>query len=203
MNKRHQRKNYFIKKNFQGRLILGYFLFVTGGCLLFTIILAAFSTDTLTVVYQNHDLQLGLTPVMLAKKILAAQWIFIVLGGGIIVAASLFITHHLAGPMFRLERALDNMLKGNLGDFISLRKKDEGKELAEKINHFNRELSQRIRIINFHAEEIERLAEPFLAKKERQPTAAMSGLPADVLEEMMAHNNSIREITNSFILADE
>ncbi len=202
MNRRHQRRNYFIKKNLQGRLILGYFLFVTGGCLLFTFLLAAFSADTLTVVYRNHDLQLGLTPMMLAKKILAAQWIFIVLGGGIIVAASLFITHHLAGPVFRLEQALDNMLKGNLNDFISLRKKDEGKELAAKINQLNRQLSRQIRSIDVHARHIEQLAGPYLDTAEKQPAEA-SGIPAHVLDEILTHTKAIRETTHSFVLADE
>jgi len=157
MSNKHKRRNFFIKKDFQGRLILGYFLFVIGGCLIFTLILAAFSADTLTMVYQNHDLQLGQTPIMLVKKVLAAQWVFVVLGGSLIVLAALFITHRLAGPVFRLERALDNMNSGNLNDIIHLRKKDEGKHLASKINSFNHQLSRQIRLIDTHSKSIEEL----------------------------------------------
>lgn len=198
---RHKRKLFFIKKNFQGRLILGYFLFVTGGCLLFTFILAAFSADSLTVVYQNNDLQLGQTPIMLIRKLLAAQWVFIVLGGSMVVVASLFITHRMAGPVFRLERALDNMNRGILNDRIHLRKKDEGKKLAAKINHFNQQLSQQIDLIDNHAESIEELINQY--RSARRPSVQEQEALDRLLETIATHNTSIREVTRSFTLADE
>lgn len=198
---RQKRRLFFIKKNFQGRLILGYFLFVTGGCLLFTFILAAFSADTLTVVYQNHDLQLGQTPVMLAKKILAAQWIFIVLGGSLIVVAALFITHRMAGPVFRLERALDNMNRRILNDRIHLRKKDEGKKLAGKINRFNKLLSQQIRRIDTEAKSIEELINQY--RSAPSPSTEEPENLEQLLETITAHNRKVREVTHSFTLADE
>jgi len=201
MSNKHKRRNFFIKKNFQGRLILGYFLFVTGGCLLFTFILAAFSADTLTVVYQNHDLQLGQTPMMLVKKMLAAQWVFIVLGGSLIVSASLFITHRLAGPVFRLERALNNMNNGNLNDTIHLRKKDEGKELAIKINSFNHRLSQQIRLVDTHSKSIEELIRQYSTGK--NPPSGEAEIPELLLEEIKTHNHAIQKVTGSFILTDE
>jgi len=201
MSNKHKRRNFFIKKNFQGRLILGYFLFVTGGCLLFTLILAAFSADTLTIVYQNHDLQFGQTPLMLVKKLLAAQWVFVVLGGSLIVLAALFITHRMAGPVFRLERALDNMNSGNLNDTIHLRKKDEGKELASKINTFNHQLSQRIRLIDTHSKSIEELIRQYATGKNTSPGEA--GVSEQLLEAIKTHNHAIQEVTGAFILTDE
>ncbi|HEB70694.1 MAG TPA: methyl-accepting chemotaxis protein [Desulfobulbus sp.] len=201
MSNKHKRRNFFIKKDFQGRLILGYFLFVTGGCLLFALILAAFSADTLTVVYQNHDLQLGQTPLMLAKKMLAAQWVFVVLGGSLIVLAALFITHRLAGPVFRLERALENMITGNLNDIIHLRKKDEGKHLAAKINSFNHQLSQQIRLIDTHSKSIEELIGQY--SSENTPPSGESNIPEQLLEAIKTHNHAIREVTGAFILTDE
>lgn len=200
MSNKNKRRNFFIKKDFQGRLILGYFLFVTGGCLLFALILAVFSADTLTVAYQNHDLQLGQTPMMLAKKMLAAHWVFIVLVGSLIVLASLFITHRLAGPVFRLEQALDNMNKGHLSDTIHLRKKDEGKELTAKINRFNQQLSQQIRTIDTHSKGIEDLISQYTARNQSadEPDASLH-----LLEAIATHNHAIREITRFFNLADE
>lgn len=201
MSNKHKRRNFFIKKNFQGRLILGYFLFVTGGCLLFTLILAAFSADTLTIVYQNNDLQLGQTPLMLVKKLLAAQWVFVVLGGSLIVLAALFITHRLAGPVFRLERALDNMSSGNLNDTIHLRKKDEGKELALKINNFNHQLSQQIRLIETSSKSIEELIRQYSTGK--NTPSGEDGVSEQLLEAIKTHNRAIQEITGSFILTNE
>ena len=137
----YKRRNYFIKKNFQGKLILGYFLFVVTGCLLFTVILALLSANSLTVVYQDNDLQIGQTPFMLVKQLLTANWIFLIAGSAFVVVIAMMITHRLAGPLFRLERAVDNMSNGQLNDVIYLREKDEGKELAVKLNLFNTRLS--------------------------------------------------------------
>lgn len=54
----------------------------------------------------------------------------------IIAVISLFLSHRIAGPIFRVERSLENMLEEkNLASRIKFRKKDELKELAEAINN--------------------------------------------------------------------
>jgi len=138
-------------------LILGYFLFVVIGCLIFTVILALLSADSLTVVYQDNDLQIGQTPFMLVKQLLTANWIFLIAGSAFVVVAAMMITHRIAGPLFRLERAVDNMSRGQLNDIIYLREKDEGKELAEKLNQFNNRLSQDLRYMARQSRNIEDL----------------------------------------------
>ena len=154
---RYKRRNYFIKKNFQGKLILGYFLFMVVGCLIFVLALTYLSSDSMTVVYSNNDLQIGQTPFMLLKQLIAAHWIFIVVGAAMVVLVATRITHHVAGPMFNLERSLDYMIDGRLDNVIHLRKKDEGKELAAKINQFNTELSADIGIIKKRSKNIQEL----------------------------------------------
>ncbi len=155
--KRYQRKKYFIKKNFQGKLILGYFLFMVVGCLIFMLALSYLVSDSMTVVYSNNELQIGQTPFMLFKQLIAAHWIVIVLGAAMVVVIATRITHRVAGPMFNLERSLDFMIDDKLDNVIYLRKKDAGKELAAKINQFNAELSADIRIIRQRSKNIQEL----------------------------------------------
>jgi methyl-accepting chemotaxis protein len=156
-NSPFKRRNYFIKKNLQGKMIVGYFLFMVGGCFLFTCILAALSADTLTVIYQNNDIQMGQTPLMLIRQVLAAHWILIVAGGGFLVIATMFITHRVAGPLYRIEMTVRNMSSGRLSDVIHLRKTDEGKEIVEHLNDFNKELSKKMQRIDVCAHNIESL----------------------------------------------
>ena len=202
MGKNYKRRNIFIKKDFQGKLILGYFLFVTGGCLFFIVLLAFFSADTLTVSYTNNDLQLGQTPIMLMKSVLAAHWVFIVVGTMFLVVAAMLITHRIAGPLFRIEKALDNMVAGNLNDIISLREKDEGKDLAKKINLFNLELSGAIRDVKNHSEAIADLI--------KQTQVKSSQLPAELKEEFDSlcwgieeKNKKIQTMCSTYSLRDE
>lgn len=154
---RYKRKKYFIKKNFQGKLILGYFLFMVVGCLIFMLALSYLVSDSMTVVYSNNELQIGQTPFMLFKQLIAAHWIVIVLGAAMVVVIATRITHRVAGPMFNLERSLDLMIDDRLDNVIYLRKKDAGKELAAKINQFNAELSTDIGIIRQRSKNIQEL----------------------------------------------
>ena len=63
----YKRRNYFINKEFQGRYIFNYFLLVTIGSLLFIGVFSFFSSNTLSIVYDNYHLQLGVTPGILFK----------------------------------------------------------------------------------------------------------------------------------------
>lgn len=196
----YKRRNIFVKKNFQGKLILGYFLFMMGGCLLFIAILAAFSGDSLTIAYQNHDLQMGQTPLMLLRKVLMAHWIFVVPGGVLLVIATMFITHRMAGPQFRFEKALDNMIDGRLDDTIYLRDKDEGKELAAKLNCFNAELSRKLATIDKNTKKIEDLLKQYSLLDPKTVIAEDLDL---ICQAVTLQNAEIRKITRTFTLINE
>jgi len=134
MNRTWKRRNFFIKKDLQGKYMFSFFIFLVVGSIIFTLIFSLLSSNTMTIVYDNYKLQIGKTPLILIKEILSAQWIFIVAGGFLVVVLSMFLTHRFAGPIFRFEKSIEEMTKGNLNFRIYLRAKDEGKELAEKIN---------------------------------------------------------------------
>lgn len=200
MSQKSKRRNYFIKKNFQGKMILGFFLFVIGSIILFTVILGMFSADSMTMIYKNNTLQLGQTPVMLFKNALAANWVFIVFGGSLLVLAALLVSHRIAGPQFRFEMTLKNMIAGNLNDTIHLRTHDEGSELAAQINSFNRYLSRKIREIDQHSQSIDELIG--LIDRTDAPSLDKDFL-LENFKSIRKQNNAIRKVTTSFTLADE
>jgi len=70
-----------------------------------------------------------------------------------VVLVTLVLTHRVAGPFYRFEKTLDEMMNGDISKKIILRKKDEGKELAQKMNAFNYMLGDKLAIIeNFNAQ---------------------------------------------------
>jgi len=196
----YKRRNYFIKKNFQGKLILGYFLFMVFACLIFTVIFALLSADSLTVVYQDNDIQIGQTPFMMAKQLLTANWILIVAGSALVVMVAMRLTHRLAGPLFRLERAVDNMTGGQLNDVIYLREKDEGKELAAKLNLLSKELSQDFRKIKKQSHNIEDLLVQYASLELENAT---SDDFAFIHDSIVRQNDVIQKITTKYQLLDE
>jgi len=118
MKRTWRRRNFFIKKELQGKYIFSFFIFVLAGAVLFTTVFGLLSADTLSVTYKDYNLQVGRTPVVLLKEIVKTNWIFIVAGGFLVVIASMFLTHRVAGPLFRFEKTLEEMQKGNFNSEI-------------------------------------------------------------------------------------
>ena len=151
---RQKRRHFFIDKEFQGKYIFSSFISILIGSVVFALIFGFFSSNTLSIVYENYHLRLGATPTLLLNRILSAQWLFILLGGVAVGVMVLFLSHRVAGPFFRFEKTLDKMTDGDFSERIQLRKRDEGKILGEKINEFNGMLSNRLENIRQVAEKI-------------------------------------------------
>ncbi len=198
----HKRRarNFFLKKNFQGKIILAVFLAVTLSCLFYIVIFGFFSADTMTISYKNNDLQMGQTPSMLFKNALAANWIFLLTCGTLLVIAAIIGTHRIAGPLFRFERTMDNMNQRNLNDSIILREKDEGKELAAKINSFNSLLSEDISSLRRHSRAINDLLSQYTALSSAKLSEEEI---SSICQAIKTNNDKISNCLDAYILADD
>jgi methyl-accepting chemotaxis protein len=197
----YKRRNYFINKEFQGRYIFNYFLLVTLGSLLFIGVFSFFSSNTLSIAYSNYHLQLGVTPGILFKKILSTQWLLIVFGGGIVVLVTLVLTHRVAGPFYRFEKTLDEMIEGDISNKIVLRQKDEGKDLAQKINAFNFILGDKLSLMeNFNSTSAV-LTMQLKKALEESGTDAEDCLP--ILNEIMDSQKNIQTMINDYHFSRE
>ena len=193
MKRAWRRRNYFIKKDLQGKYIFIFFIFMIAGSYLFTVIFGLMSSDSLTMVYQDHNLHLGKTPVVLLKELLRAHWIFIVTGGFLVVLASVFLTHRFAGPLYRFERSIEEMTRGNFNFEIRLRSRDEAKELAEMLNGFNTEISSRLR-------EARELTDTMGSHLDAAQSAAATADSKEALERARALHRTLRDVLHRFIL---
>ena len=195
MKKTWRRRNYFIKKELQGKYIFAFFLFVIVGSGVFAAILSMLTADTLTVVYKNYDLRIGKTPLILLREILSAHWIFVVLAGLVVVVLAMFFTHRLAGPLFRFERSVGEMVKGNFAFRIHLRKRDEGKELAESMN-------QLMDMISSNVQEMRRLSDEIGDRLSQAGSEKQDNVEATV-KEAGTLNRRLREILYRFKLDND
>jgi nitrogen fixation/metabolism regulation signal transduction histidine kinase len=64
-----------------------------------------------------------------------------------IVLLTVFFSHRLAGPIYRLEKACNHMIAGDYTEEIHLRKHDEMKRLAGLLNEVNRKTRARLRAL--------------------------------------------------------
>lgn len=195
-----RRRNFFIKKDFQGKIILKFFLAILVGAIIFTAILSLFSADTITITYEDSYLKLDKTPKALLQEIIRAYGLYILLLGIIISGFSLFLSHRIAGPLYRLERSVEEITKGNLAFKIVLRKKDEARELADGMNIMIEALSNRIRDIRLNANSIHEEVLS-LSKMLEDEELTSTEVKANILETL----NSIEEMekTLSFFRTDK
>lgn len=136
MARNYRRRNYFINQELQGKMIFVIFLFSLLGVALFTLIFSLLAADNLTISYTEQQFRVGNTPSILINELLQANWLFILLGGGIVSVLMLFVSHAFAGPLYRFEVAFKGLKEKDLNQKINLRDKDVGQKLARDINEF-------------------------------------------------------------------
>lgn len=137
---RNRRRQFIIEGNFQTRFMLRFIIVIVGGALLsagalFGVLYfvnqvggagGIFSRARETAEGVTGIFQVVLFPVLISN--------FLILG--VIIPYSLAQSHKIAGPIYRLEQSLELLLKGDMDFMITLRKKDEFKYLAQKMNAF-------------------------------------------------------------------
>lgn len=141
MKERRRRLNLSIKREMQRRLILKILAIVLFSLLCSTLLFYIYSSQEVGRTYYQAHIKI--------RSFLQLLWP-VVLGGLIIGAVvgllvALFYPHPIAGPLYRIEKELKEVGKGNLTLHLRLRKGDELKELAEVINSMVADLNARMR----------------------------------------------------------
>ncbi|MDL2121643.1 MAG: hypothetical protein LWX51_00875 [Deltaproteobacteria bacterium] len=161
---RHKRRQYFIKKDYQFKFILKFCIVVLVGAFISTGLLFLFSQGTLTSSFDNSRLVIRNTSFAILPAVILTNIITLVLITLSSIVVIMFISHKIAGPMFRFEKDLTDIGKGNLVKKISLREKDQFAEIATSMNNMTMELHNKVLSIE---SEVERLIES--AKKQNAP----------------------------------
>ncbi|MBU1061906.1 MAG: methyl-accepting chemotaxis protein [Candidatus Omnitrophica bacterium] len=139
-----RRRRYIIKKGFQLRyigiifavallssMVTGYTVFTTGWSLLGEKLANVYPQGRLLGVLQTTNLTL-------VKNLLLSSPLIFILG--------LLFSHKIAGPIFRIEKTLDDIAKGNLALRVRLRRGDELGDLADIINAMIEKLNNTVKL---------------------------------------------------------
>ncbi|MCP4690155.1 MAG: methyl-accepting chemotaxis protein [Desulfobacterales bacterium] len=138
------RKRYFIKKDYQFNFIMKFCLLVLAGAILSSGLLFFFSQGTLTSSFENSRLVIKRTSFAIMPMVIYTNLFTLIFITVATIAVVLFISHRIAGPMFRFEKDLKEIAEGNLMKTISLRKKDQFMDMANNFNLMTTELRKRI-----------------------------------------------------------
>jgi len=136
-----RRRKYILEGNFQTRFILRFLLVIIGSTLLSTLAMLGL----FYVKYQLHGINLKnlvivvgntqkISPTSFLEMVLAPLIIANLFILSIIIPIALLYSHRIAGPIYRFQKSLDMLINGKTNFMIVLRKKDEFKYLADKMN---------------------------------------------------------------------
>lgn len=174
-----QRKILYIKKDFQLKFIIKFCLIIICGAVLSTAMLYYVSQDSITSTYHNSRLAIKTTNQVILPAILYTNLFNIIIVGVAAVFVTLYISHKIAGPLYRLETDLKSTSGGDLTRRFRLRQEDQLAELAKALNTF-------VASIDVKVSEVQRQADCVAQ------TAEAQGAPPEVLAQVNALRERIR-----------
>ncbi len=140
-NKHFKRRTVFIKKAFQGRfIILVLLMIVLFGLCSAGIIYWLISGDLQSQSQAAH-INITNTWERLGLSILIGNFVAIILAGIPTIFVVLYISHKIAGPLYRFEKICEQVAKGSFDVITPLRKHDQLQDLAQSFSVMIRELT--------------------------------------------------------------
>jgi methyl-accepting chemotaxis protein len=128
-----KRRNYFIDKKFQAKFILKFCSIIVAASLLTGAALMVFSSNSTTVAIENTKVRVKSTADFLFPLMLQTILIVTIFSALAVILLTLFISHQIAGPLFRLRREIEKLGEGNLNVNFNIREGDQLKNLAASL----------------------------------------------------------------------
>lgn len=191
MSQIRRRKKYFIKPGFQSRLTAIFILIVIIVANIVGALVYGFSVEKL----ESNLVEEAKLPVdskQLGQALLPGVIIAELISIFVVAFICIFVTHTIAGPVYRMEKVVRNIGEGDLTHFIKLRPKDELKDLADAMNEMT--MGLRNKIISFKEN---------VASIRDGVTMAKSTGNVSKLEDVLKNLETMEESLHSFTLEKE
>ena len=134
--------------------MLRFCLLILLGGILSTGLILYFSQGNLTSLFSNSHLIITDTAMFILPAVIYTNLVTIILISFFMVLIILFVSHKIAGPLFRLEKDINVISEGDLTYRVKLRKGDQLIELSEDVNQMTMSLNSKIRAIQADLERI-------------------------------------------------
>lgn len=138
------RKIIFIDKRFQGEFILKFVSLLLVGTAVFVLAAYLILNRRLEDTYYSAHFAIKSTGEVLLPTLLALSGVFILVLGAAAVVITLYVSHHIAGPLYAIRRYLENISRGDLDFKPKLRLNDQTTPLAESLAHALETLNSRL-----------------------------------------------------------
>ena len=131
---RNRRRNYFIDREFQTRFILKFCIPVIFTAFISAFVVYYFLSQSVTTVFENSRIIIKSGTEFIMPGLVLSTLVSVVLVGIGTMVVMLFMSHRIAGPLYKLESSLDRLATGDMSFNIYFRKWDELKRMADVFN---------------------------------------------------------------------
>ena len=139
---RERRRNYYINKKFQRNFIIKFCSLVALGSVISAAVIYEMSKATVTTTFENSRLAIKTTADFILPTVLLSGAVVIVVIGVATIIITLFTSHKIAGPLYRMDKDVQEVAAGNLAKRFNLRQGDEIRPLAESLDR----MAERLRV---------------------------------------------------------
>ena len=129
-----KRRNYYIDKDFQKKFIIKFCLLVILGTIISGALIYSMSQGTLTTVFENSRLKIKSTADFILPAVLSSSAFVIILVGLAAILVTLYTSHKIAGPLYRIAVDLKKVIAGDLTVRFGLRKHDQLQAMADNMD---------------------------------------------------------------------
>ncbi|MEW6086858.1 MAG: methyl-accepting chemotaxis protein [bacterium] len=144
MEAKTKRSNYFIKKAFQLKFISIFLALIIIGSLFLGWTVYRMTNQALARTFYQSHIQIRSTWEIIFPAVAVATLLAIFISGAVSTIIVLVFSHKIAGPLYRFEKTLEEIAKGDFTIKTKFRETDELELLADKLNLFTSELNTRL-----------------------------------------------------------
>ncbi len=198
---KYKRRNYFIKKQFQTRFILKFCALVVLGAVISGVILYLLSRGTVTTAFVNSRLSIVNTADYILPALIGSGLVSIALISIATVIVVMYLSHRIAGPLFRIEKSAEEIGSGNLAFKIWLRSTDEITRMADGLNEMTENLRKSLLEIKSQSGDLGKRIDNLIALCRNKPS-----LPQEIqgaLEALSAKKSELNKAIDHFKLDEE
>jgi methyl-accepting chemotaxis protein len=176
-----RRKQHFIKKGFQLNFSVRFLALIIIEAVLLAGIFWYVSLNTLTTSYQGAQLRIENTSSFFFPSMMYPVLVVIGVVCIIGIVGLIFISHKIAGPLYRFEKSLKEIGEGNLTCRVALRQKDQLSGMADALNNFTSDIEKKVLDMKLDVYETGKIM------GEMQPYLSSGNIPnADKIETLFA-----------------
>lgn len=142
--KSYRRRIVYIHKAFQRKFILKFCIIALCAMMAASLLVYFLSKNTLTATYRYHHLALQRTGEAIMPALVITNLVVLLAFLGVTIAVTLYVSHKIGGPLYRLGRSLETIGSGDLSFSIKLREHDQLGDFAATLNGTIENLRERV-----------------------------------------------------------